>query len=100
MHRFEICSKLIVGVGRKMGTFGRKLYLMCNLCVRACVCVCVCVCDVESVCACVCVMLRVCVCGVVRVCCVCVCVGVRLGVSACVLAKKIGAHVHQTDHLF
>ena len=55
MHRFEICSKLIVGVGRKMGTFGRKLYLMCNLCVRACVCVCVCVCDVESVCACVCV---------------------------------------------
>ena len=64
------------------------------MCARVCACVCVCVrvcvCDVESVC----------VCGVVRVCGVCVWVGVRLGVSACVLAKKIGAHVHQTDHLF
>ena len=71
MHRFEICSKLIIGVGREMGTFGRKLYQMCNLCVRACVCVCVC--DVECVCG-------WCCAGVV---CVCVCVGARVRVCVC-----------------
>ena len=80
MHRFEICSKLIIGVGREMGTFGRKLYQMCNLCMRACVCVCVC--DVE----CVCVWGGGgCCAGVL---CVCGCVGARVGMSACVLAKK------------
>ena len=40
-----------------------------------------------------------CVC-VVRVC-VCPGMGVRMCVSACVLVvQKIGAHVHQTDHVF
>ena len=79
---------------------------MCNLCVCVCVCVCGCVCVwcagvgvgvVLSVwvsvwcCTCVCVV-RVCVCPGM---------GVRMCVSACVLVvQKIGAHVHQTDHVF
>ena len=63
------------------------------MCVRACVRMCVCGVERESVWVWVCVWVG----GVVRVCCVCGWVGARVGVSACVLTKKIGAHVHQKN---